>query len=285
MTIWDYGAPIPMAPAATALFEGRIVEPEVFSICSLPSFSLAGHFAAISAALDSFMAGLDTLVFNPLVSFAQAAAASIQALLADMALVISSFGALLQGAITGLTNALSAVTAAVAAIVSHVANMIGAGFNQIMTSLNFCSPVDKIPSAVNYDADKIAGSLKEHTTIQETTNQVNSIMPILNNSSGFYPTEASKVTALNNATGSLNTLGTTLDTRRIADVDNLAASLKQNDALSKVTNMSAGLNNPLTAGFVTSIMNPSSATMLTGVASSMTLAKGSATSVQTIGIA
>jgi hypothetical protein len=256
---------MPQMPATDTLIDGRVVTPQIGSVCSLGD-SISSLSGQISDALHNFMQGLDDLVINPLSALGTAVLQQIQTVLSYIQGLLATASAALTTALNLAVAALSAATAAVTAIVSFVGNMISTGLQQILGSLSACQPSNTIPAAKTYGADDLASSLKQQPAIQNLQVQVNAIQGTLIDTT---TTEDQKITALNSISGNVTSGATTLNNSVSSDTNNLAAAQLQNQGLGKMTTLANGLNNPATSGFVSLIINPARAGMIQGIAEAM----------------
>lgn len=256
---------MPQMPATDTLVDGRVVTPQISSVCSLGD-SISDLRAQISDALHNFMQGLDDMVINPLKELGTAVLQNINTALAYIQSILATASAALQAAIALVVAALNAATAAITTIIAHVGNMISTGLQQILGSLSACQPSQTIPAAKSYGVDDLASSLKQQPAIQDLQIKVNSVQTVLLDTS---MSEAQQITALNSISGNVNAGATTLNTAVTSDQSNLAQSQLQNQGLGKMTTLANALNNPATAGFATAIINPTRSGLIQGLAVAM----------------
>jgi hypothetical protein len=256
---------MPQMPATSTMIEGRIVTPQIASVCSLGE-SISGLKGQISDALHNFMQGLDDTVINPLKDLGTAALAAINAVLSYIQTFLTTASDALQAAIALCVTALNAATAAITTIIAHVGNMIGDGLQQIMGSLSACQPAQSVPAAKSYGMDELASSLKQQPAIQDLQIKANSIQTVLLDTN---MSETQKITALSTVTGGISTSSTTLNNAVTSDQNNLAQSQLQNQGLGKMTSLANALNNPSTADFANAIINPARSGLINGLAGAM----------------
>lgn len=258
-----------LMPATTTIIEGKVVTPQVSSICTLGTGlnELEGMWDKIDAALKDFMNGLDTYVLNPIKDLYNMAKAAVQAALDAIALVLATLDAAVQLACAAVTAALNAASAALTAIFNHVENMVKDGFEQIMAALSFCSP-PKVPTVKKYEMKDLASSIGDaaKASMDNLRLQASTVYGILSDSA---TTNAQKVALLNGVQTNLTNNTTSVNSAVLNDQTNLLKAQTQNAGLNKLTQMANGLNTDSTKEFVTQIMNPAQASLITGVASVM----------------
>lgn len=256
---------MPQMPATDTLVDGRVVTPQIASVCSLGN-SIDSLTQQISDALHNFMQGADDLVINPLKQLGTAVLQQINTVLAYIQTLIATANAALVTAINLAVAALNAAVAAVTTIVSFVGNMISTGLQQIMGSLTACQPSQKVAAAKTYGVDDLASSLKQQPAIQNLQVQVNAIQGTLIDTN---TTDDQKATALTSMVSGVSAQTTTLSNAVTNDTNNLAASQLQNQGLGKMTTLANALNNPQTKDFANLIINPARSGMINGLAAAM----------------
>jgi hypothetical protein len=256
---------MPQMPATSTMVEGRIVTPQIASVCSLGD-SISGLKGQISDALHNFMQGLDDIVINPLKDLGTAALAAINTVLSYIQTILTTASDALKAAIALCVAALNAATAAITTIIAHVGNLIGDGLQQIMGSLSACQPSQSVPAAKSYGTDDLASSLKQQPAIQDLQIKANAIQTVLLDTS---MSETQQITALSTVTGGISASSTTLNNAVTSDQNNLAQSQLQNQGLGKMTSLANALNNPATADFANAIINPARSGLINGLASAM----------------
>lgn len=254
---------MPQTPATTTLVEGKIVTPQISTLCALGQ-AIAHLWDAIKAALKSFMDGIDNLIINPLKAFATACLNAINAILAKIAAAINAATAALKAAIQAVLDALNAAIKAITDIIAHIGRLIGEKLQQLLASLTQCAPPQV--GAKKYGKDDVASSLEQKQPILDIQDQATVIDSILSDPN---MTDEAKIAALNAVSGVVTTSSTTLDAAVAHDEANLTAAQLQAQGLGKMTTLAAALNNPDTADLATSIINPVSSDMITGIAEAM----------------
>jgi hypothetical protein len=252
---------IPQIPAPSTLVEGRLVCPQINSLCSL-SDTLGALSAQISAALTDLMNNVNTLLLNPLKDVASQVLTAIGTAVTAITGLLSSLSAAVQSAANLALTAISAGIAQISAIVSYVDNMLGQGLNQILGALSMCAPSAQIPSARTYTASDFTSSLNQKTVISSMQTQVTSIQTALLDSG---TTDAQKITLLTNAQNSISGSTSILNAAVVSDTTKLATAQLQNQSLAQMTTIAHGLNVPTTSGFLTSVLHPTNASMLQGL--------------------
>lgn len=256
---------MPLTPATTTIVEGRVVTPQVASVCSIGS-KASEFFTEIDNMLKDFMAGLDSMVINPIKEFVADAKAAITAATAYISGILATLEATVQAATALASAAIASAFTALGEIFAHVENLIKDGLNQVLAALSFCSPTESVPSAKKYAADDFTFSMKQQASIDNIKLQASSIAGILGDSA---LTDAQKVTQLNAVTAAVNGNKTTVTNAVTSDQNNLATAQKQNEGLGKVTTLANALNNPDTKAFTQSIINPAKASTFSGLAGVM----------------
>ena len=254
---------MPQIPATTTLVEGKVVTPQISTLCSLGQ-AIAHLFEKIKAALAAFMQGIDDLIINPLKAFATACLNAINAVLAKIAALIDAASTALRAAIQAVLNVLNAAITAISNIISHIGKLIGEKLQQLLAALTQCAPASV--GAKQYGKDDVASSLEQKQPILDIQEQADIVDSILTDTN---MTEEAKIAALNAVSGVIPTKSTTLDAAVAHDEANLAEAQLQAQGLGKMTTLAAALNNPVTADLATSIINPVSSDMIAGIADAM----------------
>jgi hypothetical protein len=254
---------MPQIPATTVLAEGKIVTPQISTLCSLGE-SISHLFEAIKAALARFMQGFDDLVLNPLKAFATSCLNAINALLAKISSILAAASEALIAALNAIVNVLNAAVTAISNIISHIGKLLGEKLQQIFSGLTFCAP--KAAGAKTYNQTDLASSLTQDAPITDTQDKVDFINSIIDDTS---TTDGEKIALLNSASGTITTNSATLLSAIASDEANLAEAQLQAQGIGKMTTLANALNNPVTADFANSIINPASSVMLTGIAVAM----------------
>jgi hypothetical protein len=273
-----------LIPATTTIIEGKVVTPQISSVCSLGgtfdklkgdlSSAVAGAkdaygkaitdgktafnniYSDIDKAVVDFKSGVNTHVINPIAAKSADALASINSAISGIQTKIGG-GGLSPSLTTALNDALAKLNSAKTSVTdatAHATSLVSEKFDQVMAAMSFCSPT-QCPSVKQYKPTDLTATLSEGPRIDDMKAQAVSILATVNSTSG---TEADRITAMNTLGTSLNTNLTTLSSTVASDVSNLSAAQTQNEALSKLTTMANGLNNPNTKDFILSITDPNS---------------------------
>jgi hypothetical protein len=254
---------MPQIPATTTTVEGRTVTPQISTLCALGQ-AIAHLWDAIKSALNAFMNGIDNLILNPLKAFATACLNAINAVLAKINALLSAASAALRAALQAVINAFTAAINAIANIISHIGRLLGEKLQQLLASLTQCAPPQV--GAKTYNKSDLASSLDQKQPIidiQTKSDLINTILDDTNTS------DDEKIALLNSASGTITTNSSTLDAAVAHDEANLAESQLQAQGIGKMTTLANALNNPVTADFATSIINPASSDMISGLATVM----------------
>jgi len=254
----------PLQPAQTTIMEGRPPAPQISTLCSLGD-SIKSGLAEIGDAIDKFKQGIDEFVINPLKDVITAAQAALTSALAAVNAVIAAVGEAVDAIVTEIKAAITAAVAAVTKIFDHIQNMITDGLQEIMAAASFCSPTDKVPKVKKYTTDDFTGSLKKNTEVATISTQAASAAAILAN-----PTlSAGDITSLTYIKNQLTANTATVSTQVDSDVNKLNEAQLQMQAQNKLMVMANGMNNPDTAAFTNTIMNPNGAIAITETADGM----------------
>lgn len=260
-------------------FGGRIIMPADFSLCGdwLGISSMAKHMASINTVISNLMAGLDTLIMNPLAEAFAAVQAAVG--LANAAVdaarayangiiggIQQTISTAMNTALTELKAGIAAASAAASAIMSHVTSMITEGMSEIMATLGMCMPAITIPSITVYNVDNLCSSLFKAPDLTTLTGHLGGIGGILTNP---LTSEASKISSMTGVKGLMSTSSGILTSAVALDVSSLAASKVQGNALRSVMQVATGLNSPTSLPFVTAIIHPASREMVTDIASTL----------------
>ena len=171
---------MPQTPATTTLVEGKIVTPQISTLCALGQ-AIAHLWDAIKAALKSFMDGIDNLIINPLKAFATACLNAINAILAKIAAAINAASALLKAAIQAVLDALNAAIKSITDIIAHIGRLIGEKLQQLLAALTMCAPASV--GAKQYGKDDVASSLEQKQPILDIQDQATVIDSIISDTS------------------------------------------------------------------------------------------------------
>ena len=274
-----FGAEFPASIQFDSSFGGRIIMPADFSLCGdwLGISSMAKHMASLSTVISNLMAGLDTLIMNPLAEAFEAVQAAVT--LANKAVddarayangiiggIQQTISTAMNTALTELKAGIADAMAAATRIMSHVTSMITEGMSEIMATLGMCMPSIAIPSITVYNVDNLCSSLFKAPDLTTLTGHLGGIGGILTNP---LTSEASKISSMTGVKGLMSTSSGILNSAVALDVSSLAASKVQDKALRSVMQVATGLNSPTSLPYVTAIIHPASREMVTDIASTL----------------
>lgn len=256
---------VPLMPASTTIVEGRIVTPQMSTLCSIGP-GLGDFFAAIEDAFKAIMAGLDDLLINPLKALYNEVKDFINGVISYIAGKLALLSSIVKTAVDAFSLAITAALAGLDAILAQVEGMLKEGLNQLLSALSFCSPTKNMPSVKKYTPDDFTSSFKQQDAMLKIKLAAGEIVSILSDDT---TTDAQKVTLIDAARAKMNGGTTTLNTAVTADNTAMSGAQQQNAALNRITQIAAAKNNENTAGFINSVINPARDTMLTGIANVM----------------
>lgn len=277
-----------LTPAPTTFVEGRMVTPQIPTICSCKdSFSkLAGDAGkalgemkdafgnAVSGAAGSFndltkdvsgaigaaVAGTKQYLINPIASACSSAVSGIGAAISDLTSKMNATSdptlkAALQSAIADLNSCLTSVNSAA----SQAAALVGEKFEQVLGAMNMCKP-EQMPGITQYKPTDFTQTLGQQANIDSIRLKAASIQSaatslVSDPSAGNY----SLLTSLRTDAASLST---TVSSAVTSDVANLTGAQAQNDAMGKFMQMANGLNNDNTKTFIMQCTNPADQVLL-----------------------
>jgi hypothetical protein len=254
---------MPQIPATTTTVEGRTVTPQISTLCALGQ-AIAHLWDAIKSALNAFMNGIDNLILNPLKAFATACLNAINAVLTKIAALLNAASVALRAALQAVINAFNAAITAITNIISHIGRLLGEKLQQLLASFTQCAPPQV--GAKTYNKSDLASSLDQKQPIIDIQTKSDLINTILDDTT---TSDDEKIALLNSASGTITTNSSTLDAAVAHDEANLAESQLQAQGIGKMTTLANALNNPVTADFATSIINPASSDMISGLATVM----------------
>jgi len=254
---------MPQIPATTTTVEGRTVTPQISTLCALGQ-AIAHLWDAIKSALNAFMNGIDNLILNPLKAFATACLNAINAVLTKIAALLNAASVALRAALQAVINAFNAAITAITNIISHIGRLLGEKLQQLLASFTQCAPPQV--GAKTYNKSDLASSLDQKQPIIDIQTKSDLINTILDDTT---TSDDEKIALLNSASGTITTKSSTLDAAVAHDEANLAESQLQAQGIGKMTTLANALNNPVTADFATSIINPASSDMISGLATVM----------------
>lgn len=271
-----------LKPAPTTFIEGRMVTPQIPTICSAKdSFSKMASDAGkalgemkdafgkavnaatgafdditkeISGAIGDALTGVKQFIINPIQAACSSAMSQINAAIADLTAKMNAatdptLKAALAAAIADLNGALTSVTGAL----NQAASLIGEKFEQVLAAMSMCKP-EQMPGIKQYKPTDFTQTLDQQANIDSIRLKVSSIQ------SASTTLVASPTTANYNVMSGLRAdtaaLSSTVTTAVNSDVANLAGAQAQNDAMGKFMQMANGLNDDNTSGFIKQVSNP-----------------------------
>lgn len=277
-----------LTPAPTTFVEGRLVTPQIPTLCTMKdAFSkLAGAAGAalgemkdafgkavnaatgafneitkeISGAIGNALTGVKDFIFNPIKGMCNEAIASLNAAIADLTAKIAittdpTLKAALQSALADLQSSLASVNSALAS----ASAMVGEKFEQLMAAMNLCKP-EEMPGVKQYKPEDFTQTLNQTENIEAIKLKASNIMSQANTLVSNPTSE--NYTTMTNLRGAMNTAASTVSEAVISDAENLAGAQAQNDAMNKFMQMANGLNNDNTKDFVMKVTDPDSKDLL-----------------------
>lgn len=275
-----------LTPAPTTFVEGRLVTPQIPTLCTAKSsfdamasdagkalgemkdaFGNAVNAATgafddmakeVSGAIGDAISGAKQYLINPIQSActdaANAVSASLTSITSQIAVATAAGNTALVTALTAAKNELLAAQTAVSNALAQGAALVGEKFEQVMGAMNMCKP-EEMPGITQYAPTDFTQTLEQTDNINAIKLQAASITSAANNLvSSQTTTNFNALTAANTAT---NTLSTTVTSVVNSDIANLAGAQVQNDAMGKFMQMANGLNSDNTKDFVMQCTNPS----------------------------
>lgn len=271
-----------LTPAPTTFVEGRLVTPQVPTICSAKSAfdklasdagkalgemkdafgnavsQATGAFnslaSEVSGAIGDAISGVKQYVINPIADACNSAIASINSAIADLnAKIAASSDPTLTAALQAAKADLVAALATVNSALSQAASLVGEKFDQVLAAMDMCKP-EQMPGITQYQPTDFTQTLNQTANIDAIRLKVGSIQTAASNlvsnpTSGNY-------SALSGLQAEANALSTTVSSAVSSDVANLAGAQAQNDAMAKFMQMANGLNNDNTKSFIMQCTNP-----------------------------
>lgn len=277
-----------LTPAPTTFVEGRLVTPQIPTLCTMKdtfsklasdagkalgelkdAFGKAVNAATgafndivkeISGAIGDALTGVKNFIINPIQAACNEALAAINAAIADITAKIAittdpTLKAALQAALTDLQSALASVNGALAS----AAAMVGEKFEQLMGAMNMCKP-EEMPGVKQYKPEDFTQTLNQADNIANIKLKASSIMSQANTLIA-NPTTAN-YTAMTDLRSAMTSTATSVANAVTSDAANLAGAQAQNDAMGKFMQMANGLNNDNTKDFVMKVTNPDSKDLL-----------------------
>lgn len=273
-----------LTPAPTTFVEGRVVTPQIPTLCTMKdSFSkLAGDAGKalgemkdafgkavdaakgafnditkeISGAIGAALTGVKDFIINPIKAACTEAMATINAAIADLTAKMNATSdptlkAALLAAIADLNSALSSVTGAL----DSAAKMVGEKFQELMAAMSMCKP-EEMPGVKQYKPEDFTSTLSQADNIAAIKLKASSIQSKAAELVSS-PTTAN-YTAMTDLRTAMGSVSTTVASAVSSDAANLAGAQAQNEAMGKFMQMANGLNDPNTSGFVKQITDPAS---------------------------
>lgn len=277
-----------LTPAPTTFVEGRMVTPQIPTLCSAKSSfdKLAGDAGKalgemqdafgnavdaakgafndlskeVSGAIGAAVSGAKQYLINPIADVCNTAMSGINSAIADLMAKKATATdpgiiAALDAAIADLQGALSSVTGAL----SQAGALVGEKFEQVLGAMNMCKP-EQMPGITQYKPTDFTQTLNQQANIDSIRLKVSSIQgaatALVNN-----PTPAN-FTTLSGLQAEANTLSSTVSSAVSSDIANLAGAQAQNDAMAKFMQMANGLNSDSTKDFIKQVTNPEIQTLL-----------------------
>lgn len=274
-------------PAPTTFIEGRVVTPQIPTLCTAKSTfdKLAGDAGKalgemkdafgktvdaakgafndmtkeISGAIGDALSGVKQYIVNPIQSACNEALSSLNSAISDLTAKLGTLNSTndptgsIRAAITSAIADLNAQLATVNTALSEASKMVGEKFQELMSAMNMCKP-EQMPGITQYtpvDFTKTLGQAENLANIKLKASSIQSQVTSL--MSNPIP---SNFTALTDLRSSMTSVGSTISSAVSSDIANLAGAQAQNEAMGKFMQMAQGLNNPATADFVKQVTNP-----------------------------
>lgn len=275
-------------PAPTTFVEGRVVTPQIPTLCTMKdTFSKLASDAGkalgemkdafgkavdaakgafnditkeISGAIGDALSGVKQYIINPIQAACTEAMASLNSAIADLTAKLGTFNntndptgsirAAITAAIADLNSALTSVTGAL----DSAAKMVGEKFQEIMGAMNMCKP-EEMPGVKQYKPTDFTSTLSQADNIADIKLKASSIQSKVSQIVA-NPTNTSLLTDLSGLRSSMSSVSNTVTSAVTSDAANLAGAQAQNEAMGKFMQMANGLNDPNTADFVKQVTNP-----------------------------
>lgn len=278
-------------PAPTTFVEGRLVTPQIPTLCTAKSSfdamasdagkalgemkdafgnavnSATGAFdnmaKEVSGAIGDAVSGAKQYLINPIATACSdatsALTSSISGLTTQIAAATAAGNTALATALTAAKTELAAAQTSVTNALAQGASLVGEKFEQVMGAMNMCKP-EQMPGITQYAPTDFTQTLSQQANIDSIRLKAASITSAATALvSSQTQANYDALTSLKNAT---NSLSTSVTTAINSDVANLAGAQAQNDAMGKFMQMANGLNSDNTKGFVMQCTNPSVQTLL-----------------------
>lgn len=277
-----------LTPAPTTFVEGRLVTPQIPTLCTMKdTFSKLASDAGkalgeikdafgkavdaakgafnditkeISAAIGDALTGVKDFIINPIKNACNEALSAINAAIADLtAKIAATSDPTLKAALQAALDDLNAALASVNGALSAAAAMVGEKFEQLMGAMNMCKP-EEMPGVKQYKPEDFTQTLNQADNIANIKLKASSIMSQANTLIA-NPTTAN-YTDMTDLRTAMNSTVSTVSSAVSSDAANLAGAQAQNDAMGKFMQMANGLNNDNTKDFVMKVANPDSKDLL-----------------------
>lgn len=271
-----------LTPAPTTFVEGRLVTPQIPTICSAKdSFSKMASDAAaalgemkdafgnavsqatgafnslateVSGAIGNAITGVKQYLINPIADVCNSAISQLNAAIADLnAKIAAASDPTLIAALNSAKADLVAALASVNSALSQAASLVGEKFEQVLAAMDMCKP-EAMPGITQYAPTDFTKTLDQTANIDAIRLKASSIQSaaatlVASPTSGNY-------SALSSLQTQANALTTTVSSAVSSDVANLTGAQAQNDAMAKFMQMANGLNNDNTKSFIMQCTNP-----------------------------
>ena len=281
-----------LTPAPTTIIEGRVVTPQIPTLCSAKStfdklasdagkalgemkdaFGNAVNAATgafndltkeISGAIGDKLSGAKDFLLNPLKAIGDECTAALNSAIADIQAKIAALTAsngdpgviaALQSALTQLQSSLATVTTAV----SEAGKMVGEKFQEIMAACNMCKP-EQMPGVTQYAPTDFTKTLDQASNLADIKLKASSIISSANTlvSGGG----SSALASFNSLKDSLSSVSSTVSSAVTSDLANLTGAQAQNEVMGQFMQVAQGLNSDNTASFLKKVVDPSSQALL-----------------------
>lgn len=273
---------VTLTPAPTTFVDGRLVSPQIPTLCSAgDAFSQMKSDAAaalgdlkdafgntinaasgafndltteISTAIGDAVSGVKQYVINPIEEECNAALESINSAIADLTAQMSSTSdSSIKEALQSAIDQLNSMAASVTGALNQAAQMVGEQFEQILSAMNMCQP-DPVPGITQYSPSDFTQTLEQKSNIEQLGLHAMDISyaatSLVNDPS---PENYANIASIQEAAGGVSTSVTTAVS---SDSTNLAGAQAQNQAMGQFMQMAQGLNNDNSKQFIMQCTNP-----------------------------
>lgn len=281
-----------LTPAPTTFIEGRVVTPQIPTLCSAKSSfeklagdagkalgemkdafgkavdSATGAFndlsKEISGAIGEKLTGAKDFLLNPLKAVGDECKAALTSAMADIQAKIAELTATggdpgmiasLQAALADLQASMATVTGAM----DQAAKMVGEKFQEVMAACSMCKP-DEMPGVKQYAPTDFTKTLDQADNLANIKLQASSIVSAASSMVAGGGTAAQA--AFDSARSSMSSLSSTVSSAVANDVANLSGAQAQNEAMGQFMQVASGLNNDGTKDFLLKVVDPSSRDLL-----------------------